>query len=1118
MTPPREAPADGPPADDELLELAAACDEAMVSGSGLPATVPRNQLSRLGGALECMRLLREMWPAARDTVARADDTGPTSATPPSQLGRYHIRRELGRGGFGVVFLAFDPELRREVALKVPRADVLLSPELHERFRREALAAGGLDHPNIVPVFEAGDAGATAYIAYAYCPGATLAEWLAGRTEPVPVAEAARLVATLADAVQHAHGRGVLHRDLKPANILLVSGGVVSGESSDRDSNYTSPTTIHPSPLTTHQPKITDFGLAKLVDVDAVATRSGAALGTPSYMAPEQTAGRAAAIGPATDVYGLGAILYEVLTRRPPFLGETPLDTLKQVQQDEPLPPGRLRPRLPRDLETICVKCLHKEPRRRYASAAELAADLRRFLNREPIAARAVGPIERVWRWSRRRPATAGMAGALALAVVVGLAGIGWQWRRAEHEATLARQGRDQAVQAERDALERLRQSYVAQAAVRRASPEAGRRQASLDLLAEAARIRRSPDLRDEVIACLTLTELRRAREWDGNPFPAGAVDFDPALERYVRRDDQGDLSVRRVADDTELVRLRPPVAGGQPLVLIFSPDGQWLAANYALGRGRFQFVVWDSRGGPPRLNVPAAWLAGGTIFDPGSRRVAVSLPEQVVGIYDLASGKEQKRFEGVPLLEYMAFDPAGRRLAISSALDRVVEIRDVDTGDVRARLTHPAAARALAWAPGGNLLAVGGNDHHVHLWNMTTHRPHSVLYSNGDDVMNVAFNAGGNLLLVSGGNGTSRLWDPRSRRLLVSAPGFGIRFGPDDRAIAFMDTSRVGVWEVTGGDACRFLHEVPAGDKRAEQLRTLSVDFSPDGRVLAAAGLYGVRLWDLATARQIDSVTGSATESVHFHPGGRGIITLDTGAIRLWPRSDRGASPPSPPQLLVQLGSTTARMALTGDSRWLAASDPSVGRAIVVHLDRPEQPTTSFDHVGVGEIALSPDGHWLATESTGENSGIRIWDLTTGQLATQLTGDRQGANVTFSPDGRWLAVGARNEFRLHETESWRPALTIPRESPNALSGALAFTSSGDMLAVAVTDQKVRLVNPSTGQSLAHLSSPDPQSIGALYFRPDGAALAVVTHAQAIQLWNLRSLRQELGALDLDWER
>jgi tetratricopeptide (TPR) repeat protein len=374
------------------------------------------------------------------TRALLDD----AAAPPG----YAILGELGRGGMGVVYRARQTSLGRLVALKMILAPEHAGPQQASRFRSEAEAVARLQHPNIVQVFEVGEHGGRPYFSMELVEGETLAAHVAGN--PQPAAEAANLVELLARAVQHAHSRGVVHRDLKPANVLLSCNGL-SGSGSD--SSVREPINRE-RPLTGVVPKISDFGLAKRLDLPAAQTQTGAVMGSPSYMAPEQTGRSRHEIGPAADVWALGATLYELLTGRPPFKAETPLDTLIQVVHDDPLPPSRLRARTPRDLETVCLKCLEKEPRRRYPSAEALADDLRRFLDGKPVLARPLSPAGRTYRWARRRPAAAALI-AVCVLVLGGLAALG-AWHRVRENDRLAR-ARADVEQTLEDARDDFRQ-------------------------------------------------------------------------------------------------------------------------------------------------------------------------------------------------------------------------------------------------------------------------------------------------------------------------------------------------------------------------------------------------------------------------------------------------------------------------------------------------------------------------------------------------------------------------------------------------------------------------------------------------------------------------------------
>jgi serine/threonine-protein kinase len=372
----------------------------------------------------------------------ADAGAPVApATLPAVPG-YEIIGRLGRGGMGVVYKARQVKLDRLVALKMILRGPHATPQDLSRFRHEAEAVARIHHPQVVQIYEVGEHGGLPYLTLELVEGSSLDRELAGA--PQLARAAAQLLETVARAAHHAHERGIVHRDLKPANILLHrKSDIPKPNFEEKDGGNVSDFAFR---ISDFDPKIADFGLAKRLDLEAGPTQTGEILGTPCYMAPEQTYGKTLAhqVGPATDVYALGAILYEMLTGRPPFRGADPVDTLLQVQQSEPVPPRQLQPRVPRDLEIICLKCLHKETSRRYGSAGALADDLQRFLAGRPIHARPLGAVQRLGRWCKRKPALASLSAALILVVLGALAGLTWLWLDAEEQRRRAQAGEKEA--------------------------------------------------------------------------------------------------------------------------------------------------------------------------------------------------------------------------------------------------------------------------------------------------------------------------------------------------------------------------------------------------------------------------------------------------------------------------------------------------------------------------------------------------------------------------------------------------------------------------------------------------------------------------------------------------
>lgn len=402
----------------------------------LVATQEDDRLRRGKAAVELLEAIRLSDPRQIEDIIGRREAPDTNL--PSSIGRFRILRELGRGGHGIVFLAEDPRLRRLVALKVPRPEAILTPEMRRRFLREAEAAAALNHPHIVPIFEQGAAGPICYVASSYCAGPSLAEWLQRRPDPLDLRMAAEIVRVLADAVQHAHSRGVLHRDLKPANVIWDADPLeYASEDPEADDKVRPDMGERNLQLCLRGLRLTDFGLARIEGVSGQ-TATAAVLGTPAYMAPEQAAGNNSEVGGAADIYSLGVILYQLLTKRLPFECQSDLEVLQAIQTKEPLAPRRMRPEIPRDLEAICLKCLEKWPRARYESAADLAADLARFLAGDCVQARPIRWHDRFLRSCRRNPALSGLAVLACTLFLAGSGSVFWQWQRAEQNLVVAR--------------------------------------------------------------------------------------------------------------------------------------------------------------------------------------------------------------------------------------------------------------------------------------------------------------------------------------------------------------------------------------------------------------------------------------------------------------------------------------------------------------------------------------------------------------------------------------------------------------------------------------------------------------------------------------------------------
>jgi hypothetical protein len=460
------------------------------------------------------------------------------------------------------------------------------------------------------------------------------------------------------------------------------------------------------------------------------------------MAPEQASGHGKELGPAVDVYAFGAILYEALSSRPPFKAATPLKTLQQVAWVEPVAPSRLQPKVPRDLNTICLKCLGKEPLKRYASAQALAEDLRRFLEGQPIQARPIYHLERLGRWCRRNPLLAGLVTSVALLLVVLAVGalLAAKWMSEERNLAVAN---EQAAQdARQEATQKLRESYLAQARAGRWSGRAGRRFGGLRVLSLATAIGPSLELRNEAIACMALPDLEVAQQWS-LPSTTTYTAFAADLKRFARGDRQGNIVVRRLRDGRDLVRL--PGFGAPVRLLAFSPNDRLLAARYEGDTLR----VWHLSRHRAILSVPKGLANYAFAFSPDSRLAAAARLEDekaAIVLYDLTSGQEPRRLGPSPVVHSLAFHPDGRRLVASSLQTTTVQVWDTVTKKVVSSLAHPTAVRGMAWSDDGALLATACANARVYVWRdgkCPPRTPAAVLEGHHGVVFGVAFNHAG---------------------------------------------------------------------------------------------------------------------------------------------------------------------------------------------------------------------------------------------------------------------------------------------------------------------------------------------------------------------------------------
>jgi WD40 repeat protein len=1065
---------------------------------------------------------------------------PAAAIPPPEVPNYDILAELGRGGMGVVYKAVHRPLNRVVALKMILAGDSSADTNPARFRAEAEAVARVQHPNIVQVFEVGEAGGRPFMAMEHVPGGSLQQRLADRPhQPRP---AAGLIRALARAVDAAHAQKLIHRDLKPANVLLAPAANPSDEA-EREYGI---------------PKVTDFGLAKRLDADHPSLRSAAVTGTPSHMAPEQVpegvaTGPYPPLGPWTDVWALGIILYQLLTGRPPFLGPDWMATLLQVVRRDPVPVRQLQPGVPRDLETICLKCLEKSPSRRYPTAAALADDLDRFLTGRPILARPVGLVERGFKWARRYPVAAAGVGAAVVGALTAVAGLAFALyamdarRAAELAAVEGLRERERLAIKTRQREERLRVaaernlylSKIAQANLLWRDGDVARARRTLDECPPAARrweweyMNRcchdglavgvlSPGYR--------VTAVATAPGWFAAagtaPQAPGAAPPDPLVSVWA---DDGRLRMRAVTP-----------GAGNPVRLAATPDGRRLTLvleNRASKRRAGVVLGWDLPSiddNPDRPREPASRIPIGRTWavSANGRVIAADLPDPGPGVlvHDLqsntrlgvipararllaasASGSHVAIFDGsairvwaaVPFQELaawnapgasaLALDAAGRRLAYLDPGAEAVVVRELAKAS-----DHPS--RRFPFSAGGGTrsevgLAFGSDARYlvahsadgVRVWDMdggwqTTLAGHS------GRVLGVIPDPSGPLVATVGDDATVRLWTMSGRR--PTGPSQGVyrghagpvrdaAFAPDRRLVTGGDDGTARVWDLTRGQQALSVPAAAAGP---------GVWFAADGRLLDLAG-------DRATWR--DPVAG---------------VPVATFPVAWAGSEPRNAQPAA-------FARATGGLAVIAPGRSSVHVYDAAGRR-VRELGGHKFPVTS--------VAVSDDGRVIVTASAGLiPGGVRpqpvgelvVWDGTTGTAVHRL--EESGLCVcalAVTPDGATAAVATgwpgwdrtgepapRATLRLMRTDAGRPLPPIAGDPHGADPlVVLAFNPGGGVLAAGRHKKRGTLDAFGLPDWKPVWEAKTPGAFAGVAFHPDGDRLAAITDPSDVTIYDVVS--------------
>lgn len=992
--------------------------------------------------------------ASTDGRSLRPSSGPT--TLPCAFGEYELIEEIARGGMGIVYRARQTQINRMVALKVMVAGQFAAPDFRERFRIEGEAVARLDDRHIVPVYEVGEYEGQPFFSMRFVEGGPLSRRIANRESPLTRRQAVELLVKIARAVHHAHQRGILHRDIKPGNILLDAKG---------------------------EPLLTDFGLAKLVERDGLLTRTIAMLGTPSYMSPEQAQGESKHLTTAVDVYGLGAVLYELLTGRPPFAGGTTLETVRQVLESEPIRPSILKPGTDRDLEIICLKCLEKTPSRRYDSAEALAQDLERWWRHEPILARPVTTRERLVKWTQRNPKVAALTVLLHMVFIVGLAGI----LIVSARLASANRGKDRAHRQLAKAMRNFEWQRMEDLVT------AGRRDGALAYLGDFLR----QDPLDQIAATRVFAMMNGGNFGlpSNSPFQHEAAVNSLCMsadgQRVLTASDDGMARVWDVRLGRVLTVLahsgkvtRAEFAADERLILTSCPDGS--------------HQLWDAVDSKVVLEFPRA--PGSRVLPAWSRdRTRVALPdsERSLRVWELARRRPLGNSLAVPArVSLAAFGRSADLLAIGS-VDGNVRLWTVESSRPMAQSVHvEGEPKRLEFSPDGETLAVAARSS-MTLWDTHSWQRRAEFRTLANEVFAMAISPDGSTLVGAGYGESVRFWEMASGKAVIQAipleqPFSCLRFSPDSKKLATGSHSGVvRLWDARTGAALSkpFEHDGPVTD----------IAFTPDGRLLLTGSQDGTtQVWEVQRGHSSSAlaVNHLSDATACGARNGRCLVGTAHGSVQLYELSTGRPMGPAMQQTgavqLVEVSPDGQRLATLTSNGPVRIWNPATHE----HTDLPLE-----NRGRVQAMAFAPDNRRLAI--TFDDTLVQLWDAETRLPAGPAM--RHGGVVhqmSFRGDsGKLLTACEDGTARLWSTEDGRPEWTEPIRHKGTVSSA-EFDTDGLRIVTASADRSVMVWD---ARSRAPLIRPlrHQRGVNGARFSPNGQWILSWSEDQTAQVWDSR---------------